>query len=89
MVILEAMMAGLPVVATKVGGVPSAVGENGLLVEPGHPAQLAEAMERILSDEGLRIDLARAGQAHCQVNYGVDRMVSDYLSWYKKILGNA
>ena len=49
-------------VATAVGGVPEVVhdGENGLLVEPGSPDQLAGAMRRVLEEDGLRDRLAAA-----------------------------
>ncbi len=59
--ILEAMAAGLPVVATAVGGIPELVknGSNGLLVSPGNIEQLAEALTRLLTQPGLR---ARMGQ---------------------------
>lgn len=55
-VILEASKAGLPVVATKAGGIPDIIedGVNGLLVEPGNPEALANAIARIASDQGLR-----------------------------------
>jgi len=54
MSILEAMAVGLPVVATDIGGIPSAVehGGNGYLVTPGNPLMLAEAIERVFSDAG-------------------------------------
>ena len=56
--LLEAMFAGLPIVATRVGEVPAALadGAAGLLVEPGRPDELAAAIDRILSDA----ELARA-----------------------------
>jgi len=49
MVVLEAMAAGLPVVSTQVEGIPQVVrdGRDGLLVEPGNPVRLAEALARI------------------------------------------
>jgi L-malate glycosyltransferase len=50
-VVIEAMASGLPVVATKVGGVPEMVSEaDGVLVEPDDPEALAEAIDRVLSD---------------------------------------
>ena len=55
-VVLEAMAAGLPVVATRVGGVPEMVaeGRSGLLVSPGDPAALSDAIRYVLSDPALR-----------------------------------
>ncbi len=55
--VLEAMNCGLPIVATRVGGVPEAVidGETGLLVEPKNIEQLRNAMERMIVDEAFRL----------------------------------
>jgi glycosyltransferase involved in cell wall biosynthesis len=63
LVYLEAAAHGLPVVAHAVGGVAEAVkdGETGLLVPPHHPAQLTAAFEKLISDEGLRERLGKAG----------------------------
>ena len=54
--VIEALAVGCPVIATAVGGVPEVVrdGENGLLVAPGDPVSLAEAITRFFSDEELR-----------------------------------
>lgn len=62
--ILEAMAAGLPVVATDVGGVAESVieGETGLLVPPGDPRALAAALDRLLTDRALRLRLGAAGR---------------------------
>jgi len=60
-VLFEAFAAGLPVVATAVGGVPQAVGHAGLLVEPGDAAQPAAALERLAREAELRDRLAADG----------------------------
>jgi len=62
--VVEAMAAGLPVVASTVGGIPEAVvdGETGLLVPPDDADALADAMKRMLSDSGLRERMASAGR---------------------------
>jgi glycosyltransferase involved in cell wall biosynthesis len=57
LVILEAIAAGLPVVATNVVGVRDTVGDDGLLVAPD-PADLAEALDRLVNDPDLWLDLA-------------------------------
>ncbi len=62
LVVQEAMAAGTPVVATDVGGLHDLVARAGLLVTPGDPDAIAEASDRVLSDPGLRADLARRGR---------------------------
>ncbi|SHJ56928.1 Glycosyltransferase involved in cell wall bisynthesis [Malonomonas rubra DSM 5091] len=86
MVILEAMTAGLPVVATAVGGIPDAVGDHVLLVDAEKPDDLADAMQRIAEDEIMRKDLAEKGKFFVKQNFGVERMVDQYLEWYKAVL---
>ena len=62
LVVQEAMAAGTPVVATDVGGLHDLVAGAGLLVVPGDPDAIAEATDRVLSDPGLRADLALRGR---------------------------
>ena len=59
-VLVEAMASALPVVATRISGIPELVShdESGLLVEQGSPSELAEALERLLADAALRRRLA-------------------------------
>jgi len=86
MVVLEAMMAGLPVVATRVGGVPDAVGDCGLLVEPERPEALAEAMQRLMDDPLLAADLGRRARERARREYSLDRMVDRYLEVYERVV---
>jgi len=64
-VLLEAMAMGVPVVATRVSGIPELVGHtyNGLLVEPDAPTELADAIQRLLSQPRLGAELGRAARA--------------------------
>jgi glycosyltransferase involved in cell wall biosynthesis len=62
-VVLEAMAAGRPVIASRIGGLPDVVvdAETGFLVPPGDPIALQEALERLLADQDLREQLGQAG----------------------------
>lgn len=63
LVLLEAMCAGLPIVAVRALAVPELVGDHaGLLVEPGDVAGMADALDRVLSDEALRAELGAGGR---------------------------
>ena len=68
LVFLEAMASGLPVVASRSGGIPYLIHheENGLLVPPGEAEQLAEALNRLLGDEKLRRSLIQNGEKTVQ-----------------------
>jgi glycosyltransferase involved in cell wall biosynthesis len=63
---LEAMSAGVPVVASTAGALPEVIGDAGLLVEPTDADALADALDRVATDEGLATSLARAGLERAQ-----------------------
>lgn len=75
--VLEAMAAGLPVVATAVGGTPELVldGQTGLLVAPGDPSALADALLALLADGRLAESLGRAGRARVEAYFGEGLMI--------------
>ena len=78
MVVLEAMAAGVPVVATAVGGIPECVapGETGLLVRPGDSDSLAQALIELLGDSVRRRALGLAGRRRVRDHFSVDKQVS-------------
>lgn len=86
--LLEAMAAGLPVVATRVGGSPEAVGEDecGIIVPPGDDAFLASAIARLLRDRSLRARLGRAGRVRVERLFSIRKMVGDTQALYERLL---
>jgi glycosyltransferase involved in cell wall biosynthesis len=86
--ILEAMAAGLPVVATAVGGTPEVVadGKTGLLVPSHNPAAMAEAMERLLRSPDLRHRMGQAGREQVLQHFTVERMVAQTQKLYQQLL---
>jgi glycosyltransferase involved in cell wall biosynthesis len=86
--LLESMAAGLPVVATAVGGSKEIIenGQNGLLVPPGKPEALAAAILRLIRDPGLAMKLAVTGQDDVRKHFSFDRLISDVEQLYKEPL---
>jgi glycosyltransferase involved in cell wall biosynthesis len=86
MALLEAMAYGLAIVATRAGGIPELVepGENGLLVEPGDPAELAAAIESLGADLDLRLRLGRAARESA-LALGGDRVAAEVAAIYSSL----
>ena len=74
-VVREAMAVGTPVIASDVAGIPDALSDGcGVLVPPKEPVPLADAIERLLADAGLRRDIARAARHRVEARY--DRRIN-------------
>lgn len=86
--VLEAMASGLPVVASAVGGILEVVEDarTGLLVPPGDSPALADALVRLLQDDGLATRLAEAGRNIVGLRYSFDRMISSLDELYTTVL---
>jgi sugar transferase (PEP-CTERM/EpsH1 system associated) len=86
--ILEAWAAGLPVVATRVGGVPRLVedGRTGLLIDSGDGDALAAALGRLLEDRNLARRIADAGRDRAVADFDTRRMAGDYQRHYLELL---
>ena len=89
-VLLDAMEFGLPIVATRAGGIPEIIsdGDNGLLVEPDNADQLRYALLRLLNDKPLAQRLGSRGKVVAQA-YSPDRMTEQYLDLSQALLGAA
>lgn len=87
--VMEYMEAGLPVVATRVGGLPELVrdGESGVLVPPRDPGALAEAMAQMLDDASLRARMGARGRELQHEVGGLDRWIARIEGLYGALLG--
>jgi glycosyltransferase involved in cell wall biosynthesis len=87
-VVLEAMAAGLPIVANAVGGVPEILedGGTGLMVPPRSPEAMAKAMQRVLCDAELRAHLGAAARATAETNHTPQAYRRELVGFYQKTL---
>jgi glycosyltransferase involved in cell wall biosynthesis len=82
--VLEAMAAGLPIVASGVGGVGELLeeGRTGMLVPPDDPGSLADRLSALMAEPALCARLGTAARAHAQAHYSFDRMVKAFEGIY-------
>jgi glycosyltransferase involved in cell wall biosynthesis len=87
-VALEAMAAGLPILATTVGALPQLVAadESGVLVKAGDAAELAAALARLLADAELRRRLGAAGRRRAEA-YALTRVNAPLVELYRRLVG--
>lgn len=81
---IEAMAAGLPVVASAVGGLLDLIehGRTGLLIEPGNPTALADALRQLLTNRTAAARIGEHARAHVQQRYSFERMVKAFEDLY-------
>ena len=89
--LIEAQAAGVPVVATNVGGMAGAVwdGRSGILVAPNDEGGFADALRRLLLDRDLATRFGAAGREHVQDRFSADRLVRDIDLLYRRLLADA
>lgn len=85
--LLDAMSFGLPVIASKVGGISEIVddGSNGILIPPNDPESLVKALSRIAGDDRARLAM-REANLRKSASFGADRMGAAYEKIYRSIL---
>lgn len=88
LVVLEAAARGVPSVTTNTGGLPEVNidGETGFLVDVGDTRAFSDAVERLILDRDLHKKLANNAVEHARSNFNSNRIVPQYLDFYKKIL---
>lgn len=88
LVLLEAMLAGLPIIASSVSAIPEIVvdGETGLLVPPDDPGRLAHALSSCLTEPARASQYGSAGRLRARASFSVARMAEQTLSVYQDVL---
>ena len=89
MSLIQAGLAGLPVVTTNIGSVPEIVlnGTTGIITG-SNVHEIADAIEALVNNSDLRDNLGSAAQEFTSANFGVKRLVSDHEELYKQLLVN-
>jgi glycosyltransferase involved in cell wall biosynthesis len=86
--LLEAMAAGLPVIGSRVGGLPEVVadGENGLLIPPRDAGALADALERLLADPAGAQALGDHARRHVREHFTLERLGREINEIYEELV---
>lgn len=90
MVVLEAQAAGVPVIASNVGGVPDLVqeGRTGLLTDPARPETMSKALARLLGDPTLAKQLAEEGRSQAKARFHPKVIAEKHLEIYREIIAS-
>lgn len=84
--ILEAMSAGLPIVATSVGDIPHVLRDGlGIVVPTKQPDELAMALCAMLGDHQKRVRMGQAAREHVQLHYSTDRWIQRWMELYDEV----
>jgi colanic acid/amylovoran biosynthesis glycosyltransferase len=87
--LMEALAAGLPVIASRLSGIPELIrdGETGLLASPGDPLDLARALGQLLADPGATIERARAGRSLIEQEFDIERSAERMVTLFSAAVG--
>lgn len=85
--LLEGMAAGLPIVATRVGGVPEIIadGREGILVSPFDPSALSRSIIHILENEPLRKEMVKKAMEKVSIQFNLEKMLTEMSKVYKQL----
>lgn len=85
---LEALACEVPVISTRIGGIPEVVteGETGFLSEIGDTRKMADDCLVLLNDEDKRREFGRKGREHSIERYGTEKIIPQYINFYEKVL---
>lgn len=82
----QAMAAGLPIIASEIGGIPETIGDAGILVQPGNIYQLADALLRLINDRDLQGQLGQRARQTAFERFSADRVAQNMITVYQQLL---
>ena len=90
-VLVEALAAGLPIVSTNQGAIIESVlhSENGFIVSPNAPDEIASNLKKLIIDEALRTQMAARSRAHYKAHFTEESMVKNYVRVFNDIISRA
>jgi glycosyltransferase involved in cell wall biosynthesis len=88
LVVQEAQIHGLPVIASNIGGIPESVdnGKSGLLFRPGDSQNLSEGLRSLMENPAFARELGRRAKKYCQLNHSKSKIITKYNKLYQSIL---
>lgn len=88
---LEAEACEVPVIATRIGGIPEVVtdGETGFLSDIADTEKMSDDVMRLLNDEEMRLEFGRKARESAVSRYGSELIIPQYISFYEKVLNTA
>jgi glycosyltransferase involved in cell wall biosynthesis len=88
---LESMACGLPLVGTRVGGIPTLIRheETGLLVDSHDPAGLAQGLDRLIADRNLRVTMGQAARQRAVAHFAWEQIAAQTVEVYQRYVGDA
>lgn len=81
----QAMAAGLPIVASRIGGIPETLGDTGRIVKPGDAQGLADALLELIHHPQLRLELGQKAQCRAQTVFDTDLVADHTLDLYRRL----
>ncbi len=86
-VLLEAARAGIPAIATRIGGTPEIIedGVTGLLISPGNVSEAAQALQKLFTQAELRTKFAEAARTRFEKNFRVEQMIAAYQLFWNRL----
>jgi glycosyltransferase involved in cell wall biosynthesis len=88
---LEAQACEMPVIATRIGGIPEVVndGESGYLSDVGDVVKMAEDTIKLLRDDEMRLAFGKRGRELAVERYSTENIIPQYIAFYEKVLSKA